>query len=62
MTNAENNLELIKTLFVKGEIYENFNDIDEVDYENTSEDLCHIVFNDGSAITINPGDRTVEID
>lgn len=61
MTRAEYNLEFVTELFQAGEVYERFNEIDDVDFEETSEDLCRIAFNDGSAILINPGDKTVEV-
>ena len=62
LTQAEKNIGFVTELFEAGEISDRFNEIDDADWDATSEDLCHIVFDDGTAISINPGSRTVEVD
>lgn len=60
-TQAQTALEFVLQLFEDGTMCDRFDEIVDADPESTSDDLCYIVFLDSSAITINPGAKTVEI-
>jgi hypothetical protein len=61
LTQAEAALQFVANLLAAGELCERFSEIPEADCDTTSNDLLHIVFLDGSAISINPQTSTVRV-
>jgi frataxin-like iron-binding protein CyaY len=61
MTQAEKHYQFIEELFEADQVLERFNEIEDIDFNKTSDDLLVLTFDDGSKILLNPALKSVEV-
>jgi frataxin-like iron-binding protein CyaY len=61
MTQAEKHYQFVEELFEADQVLERFNEIEDIDYDKTSDDLLILAFDDGSKILLNPALKSVEV-